>query len=343
MNYFLGFDIGGTKCAVSLGHTEQTADGQTTLHLHTKDKFPTAAQPPMAVLEEFYTRAARLLDAEALQFSDLTAIGISCGGPLDSQKGLILSPPNLPGWDAIAVTRYFEERTGLRTFLQNDANACAAAEWKFGAGQGCENMIFLTFGTGLGAGLILNGRLYSGSSDMAGEIGHVRIAEESILPNRFLPTGYGKRGTAEGFCSGGGIAQLGRYAARMQLERDGSSPLYTAAHENFDAINAQLIAELARRQDTMCLAVYKECGVRLGETLSILIDLLNPSKIILGGIFMRAADLLIPSMETVIKRESLQYAREVCTILPAGLGETIGDYAALSVACTGIESINTPA
>ena len=133
----------------------------------------------------------------------LSAAGISCGGPLDIEKGLILSPPNLPGWDKVPIVKYFQNRLGVKTSLLNDANACALAEWRYGAGKGCRNMIFLTFGTGIGAGLILNGRLYSGASGMAGEIGHIRMEKTG-------PLGYGKKGSLEGFCSGGGIAMLAK-------------------------------------------------------------------------------------------------------------------------------------
>lgn len=138
--------------------------------------------------------------------------GISCGGPLDSKTGVILSPPNLPGWDHIEITRHFTETLGVPARLINDANASALAEWKYGAGVGTQNMIFLTFGTGLGAGLVLNGALFEGTNGMAGEIGHMRLAA-------FGPSGYGKCGSFEGFCSGAGIAELARGFARETLQR----------------------------------------------------------------------------------------------------------------------------
>lgn len=140
---------------------------------------------------------------------EIAGIGISCGGPLDSRRGVILSPPNLPGWDEVPVKAYFERETGAPAMLRNDADACAVAEWRYGAGRGCRNMVFLTFGTGFGAGLILNGALYSGSCDMAGEIGHIRAPGDPA----YRPVGYGKSGSFEGYCSGGGIAELGRAIA----------------------------------------------------------------------------------------------------------------------------------
>lgn len=333
MYYVLGLDVGGTKCAVSLGRTSDENDGDHSMNILAKEKFETANKTPMQTLQLFYEMAEKLLAERKMMFSDLAAIGISCGGPLDSKSGMILSPPNLPGWDEIEIVRFFEEKTGVATFLQNDANACAAAEWQFGAGRGCENMIFLTFGTGLGAGMILNGQLYGGASDMAGEIGHVRLKKEQ--EGKYLPTGYGKAGSAEGYCSGGGLAQIGRHMASQMIMRGESSALYEAAQGNLENITARLMAELARKGDPVCKKIYEDCGTHLGEILAILIDVINPEKIILGGIYMRCADLLMANMEEVLKRETLSYARTACRIVPAGLGEAVGDYAALSVAVTG--------
>ena len=330
--YYLGLDIGGTKCAVSLGEVTGEESAQT-LSVLAKEKFPTETgkRSPYAVLDALYFCAEKLLEEKNLTFSDIKGIGISCGGPLDAKTGVILSPPNLPGWDKIAAVSYIEEKTGVKTYLQNDANACAVAEWKFGAGRGCENMAFLTFGTGLGAGLILNGRLYSGTSDMAGEIGHVRLTRED--GSAFLPVGYGKRGSAEGYCSGGGLAQLGQEAVRELLEKGVTPRLYEAAGGDLSNITAKLIGDLAEQeQDALCLSIYEKCGARLGETLSLLIDILNPELIVLGGIFLRSEGLIRPAMERVIEAETLRFSRQVCRVVPAALGELIGDYAALSVA-----------
>ena len=179
-NLYLGLDIGGTKCAVSLA---KVVDSE--VSILAKKQFPTAHNDPDAVLKEVYDVSADILAENKLSFADIKKIGVSCGGPLDSKKGVILGPPNLPGWDEVHISEYFENATGIKTEIQNDANACAVAEWKFGAGKGCSNMVFLTFGTGLGAGLILDGKLFSGTNDMAGEIGHVRLKPRG-------PVGYGK-------------------------------------------------------------------------------------------------------------------------------------------------------
>lgn len=323
--YYLGIDIGGTKCAVSLGK-----DGTESFSFCDKVKFPTAGKRPEQVLDMFLSESEKLLSEHSLKFSDVAGLGISCGGPLDAKKGIIMSPPNLPGWDNIHVKDFFEKNTRIPSKLQNDANACAVAEWLFGAGKGFDNVVFLTFGTGLGAGLILDGKLYSGSSDMAGEIGHVRLTEGG-------PIGYGKFGSCEGYCSGGGIAQLGKIAVTEALAR-GEKPKLLERAGTIDAIDAKLIGDLAEKEnDEFCLEIYRKCGKKLGTTLSILVDILNPQRIILGGVFMRSQGLIVPEMEKVMKNECLSYALNVCKVVPAGLGECIGDYAALSLATLAAE------
>ncbi len=129
---------------------------------------------PEATLAETEQRLAGLL----AEFEPPAVIGVSCGGPLDAATGVIQSPPNLPGWDDIAITSRFEKAFGTPCVLENDANASAWAEWAFGAGRGCRDLVFLTFGTGLGAGLILNGLPYGGSGGLAGEVGHWRIGSD---------------------------------------------------------------------------------------------------------------------------------------------------------------------
>ena len=192
--WLLGFDIGGTKCAAILGKTDGSR-----IEAVEKTVFATADFPnPYDCIKKFAAEAEVLL--KKYPAVKPAALGISCGGPLDSSAGVIQSPPNLPGWDEIPVCRILTDHFHIPVKLCNDADACALAEWKYGAGRGSDNMIFLTFGTGMGAGLILNRKLYSGACGMAGECGHIRLAEKG-------PSGYGKRGSFEGFCSGGGIAR----------------------------------------------------------------------------------------------------------------------------------------
>ena len=314
----IGFDIGGTKCAAIIGKT--TDQG---LRILDKRVIPTdCGVSAYEMLDRLCLLAEQMLCED--DPGQIQAIGISCGGPLNSKTGVIQSPPNLPGWDDICIVEYMQARFGVKAYLQNDANACAVAEWLYGAGRGSRNMIFLTFGTGLGAGLILDGRLYTGTNDMAGEVGHIRLSE-------YGPVGYGKMGSFEGFCSGGGIAQLGQMLAREKLQM-GRSVSYCENLDQLERITAKSIAEQAKNGCEDALEVYRVCGEKLGCGLSVLIDILNPECIVLGSIFERSEMLLRDSMQKAIDRECLAASGSVCRIVPALLGEHIGDYAALSVA-----------
>lgn len=288
-----GIDIGGTKCAFVTGNLE----GQ----VLSRKEVATAEYETWELLLEALLPEISYANARPL------AIGVSCGGPLDEERGLILSPPNLPGWDEVPIVQWLEKRYGVPAFLQNDANACAVAEWMFGAGKGTKNMVFMTFGTGLGAGLILDGRLYRGTNGMAGEIGHVRAKADG-------PVGYGKAGSYEGFCSGGGIRQLA----------GGKS--------------AKEVAALAEAGDEAMQAVLRESAETLGHCVSILIDLFNPQRVVIGSVFARAEKWFRTPMEEVIAKEALPLSAQVCRVVPAVLGNQIGDMAALSVAILGLES-----
>lgn len=312
--HILGFDIGGTKSAVLLAEWE---NGEARILKRE------------AVMSDHTVSPTEMLDrlsavAEGLLTKTPDVIGISCGGPLDAARGVILGPPNLPGWDNVPVVKYLEKRFHVPAKLQNDANACALAEWRFGAGRGCRNMVFMTFGTGLGAGLILDGKLYEGTNGNAGELGHIRLAPTG-------PVGFGKAGSFEGFCSGGGIARLA-YAMAEKAQAEGKRPLYMKEGFTQSDVTAKTVAEAALQGDETAKEVYRTSGEYLGRGLAILIDLLNPELIVIGSVFARSHALLWESAEREIKKEALAVSAGVCTVLPAALGEEIGDYAAIAAA-----------
>ena len=287
MKKLLGFDIGGTKCAVVLGDENGT--------VFKKIRFETT---------DFETSLQALLSAgEELFEEEVVALGVSCGGPLSSKKGVIMSPPNLPGWDNVPIVELLENKFNRPAFLKNDADACAIAEWKWGNAAGYDHAIFLTCSTGMGAGLILNGKPYSGACDMAGEAGHIRLYPDGHI-------GYGKKGSFEGYCSGGGMAQYGKGSAKD-------------------------LAIAARKGDPEAIAIYKKFGKDLGKGIAYLVDILNPEVIVIGSIFERARELIEPYMYETLREEALSLSLETLKILPAKLGDYLGDKAALSVAYNG--------
>lgn len=284
---YWGLDIGGTKTAFIRGDRQG--------RVLDRVQVPTGDYPRWQHLLE------KLLPAKGKP----AAIGVSCGSPLDSARGMILSPPNLPGWDEVPITQWLGARYGVPAYLENDANACALAEWRHGAGRGVNTLIYLTFGTGFGAGLILDGRLYRGRDGMAGEIGHVRHRQSG-------PVGYGKAGSFEGFCSGGGIAQMA-------------------------GMSAKDLAAAADAGDRQAVKVLHRSARALGSACALLIDLFNPERIVIGSVFARAEKWFRPQMERVIAREALPTSAAHCDVVAASLGDAVGDIAALTVAMNGSE------
>ena len=312
---YLGLDIGGTKCSIVVGDASFSIKQKIVFDTRTERGYH-------SILSEFQRNIQSLLtDYSGYQ---LKRIGISCGGPLDSKNGIIYSPPNLPGWDNVPITKIFGDEFGVDVALQNDANACALAEWLMGAGKGTSNMIFLTFGTGMGAGLILNGKLYSGTNDLGGEVGHIRLEKTG-------PIGFGKAGSFEGFCSGGGIAQLAKTIVSKKLENN-EPVAFCPSQKKINDIDTKMVALAAQSGDPVAKEIIRISAEYLGQGLAILIDVLNPECIVIGSIYARNEMLFKPLLEKVLQKEAIPAALGVCRIKPAELGDSIGDYAALCVA-----------
>jgi glucokinase len=235
---------------------------------------------------------------------------------------VIQAPPNLWTWVDIPIASMLQDEFGAPCSLENDANAGAVAEHRFGAGKGTRNMVFLTMGTGLGAGIIIDGRLYAGTNGMAGEIGHVRLTRSG-------PVGYRKAGSVEGWASGGGMAQLAAKVVAGAIKR-GEKTLLAEFSEL--PITARDVNEAARQGDALAIKMIRSMGRRLGEGLAILVDILNPERIVIGGLAMRMGDMLLDPARRVMRRESVPASAAVCEIVPACLGERIGDVAALCIA-----------
>ena len=255
MEVIAGIDIGGTKCAVSFIHMNGDE-----VEFLSKEKRPTDESHPDEMVQSFVNEIAEKLNDHPDW--ELVSIGISCGGPLDEEKGLILCPPNLPHWEHTDLFTPLKAKFGdVPIMLQNDANACALAEWQLGAGKGCRNMIFLTFGTGLGAGLILNGELYSGTNGMAGEAGHIRLAEDG-------PVGYGKEGSFEGFCSARPRCRHGHRCRKRRTLREAGMQNQTLQFLDLFLQFFFLGGDLPGHGDALSIQLRSQCLIAEGQDLS---------------------------------------------------------------------------
>ena len=323
--HVVGIDIGGTKCAVLLG---RPAQGRPTILSRVAVPTPPGGDP-RALLARRAELADRLLAEAGLSRRDVGAVGVSCGGPLDERAGVVLSPPNLPGWEGVPVVDDLQRRLGIRTRLANDANAGALAEWWWGAGSGADTMIFLTFGTGLGAGLIVGGRLHAGPRGLAGEVGHIRIAQRG-------PLAYGKRGSWEGVTSGNGLRLLAVDRIRRRWAAGGSVS-FCRDQVDLAALDVIALARAARAGDPLALGVFATGGRYLGRGIAILADVLDPDLVVVGGIYPRCLDLLQSVTLREFAAESLDWPEGGCRIVPSALGEAIGDYSALAVALMALD------
>jgi len=299
---WIGVDIGGTKTAVVLCSQPPA--------IVERVVFPTLPERGPGHGLTFIRQAIhKLIKRHNLQSGQIQAIGISCGGPLDRKRGLIQSPPNLPTWNDIPIVDALRHEFGVECHLENDANAGAVAEHRYGAGRGLQNM---------------GGRLYHGSSDMAGEIGHVRLTTSG-------PVGYNKAGSIEGWASGGGMAQAATERVLVASANGERTSLAEQLATN-KILTAKDVADAARQGDPLARNIVCETGTRLGEAMAILVDLLNPEMIVVGGIAMRMGERILVPARAAMEREALPAAAETCKVVPAALGERIGDIAAVCVA-----------
>lgn len=297
--WILTIDIGGTKVALAAGRPDGTI-GRRREHATDPDDFGTAM--------------TRLLAAAAALIAEVgrppASVGVSAPGPVDHVRGVITGAPNLPGWHGEPLAARLAVGIGVPVVVEHDAKAAALAEWRFGAARGARTVVFLTMGTGLGSGLIIDGRLHRGAHDAAGEVGHWRMAMRG--PHR-----YGKTGSWEALSCGGALPGLLR--AR---DRDRSWP---------DDLGGEQVVALARAGDADARAAVRTAATYLGRGCALLIDLLDPDIIVLGSLAVRAGDLILPVARRVVARECLSSGRAT-PIVPAGLGAEAGDAGALAAA-----------
>ena len=255
-------------------------------------------------------------------------MGVSCGGPLDTETGVVYAPPNLPGWDEVPLKAWLESALSLPVYVENDANASALAEWSFGAGRGCRHMVYMTMSTGIGGGIILDGRLYRGPNDTAGEVGHMTIVENGP------PCGCGKRGCLEALCSGPSIARRAREKAQAAPD----SLLIDQAGGDPACITAETVMEAARQEDPAARKIVDETARYMAVGLGNIVNILNPEVIVIGTILVKAQDLLLEPIRAYLRRETWPRVYDTVRVVPAGLGDEVGDLAAIAVIRQAVQS-----
>lgn len=295
---YLGLDVGGTKCAALLG----TAGGEVVA----REQWPSEAERGAEQM------IAKLVDAaEKLRAGrQVLAAGVSIGGPLDAARGVVLGPPNLPGWDRVPLGEMLREQLGLPVRVEHDAAACALAEHRWGGGEPAERLLYLTCGTGFGVGFVVDGQAYRGAGGLNMEVGHARHAPDG-------PEAFGKRGSMEAFCAGG---SLGRLAAWMDCDRWPEAP------------EPAELAERALDGDAQAKVVLAANADAVGQVAAILGDLLRPDRIVLGSLARHLGDWWVERVVTKFREEVLPATAAMCEVRGSRLEGRLQDLSALVVA-----------
>ena len=303
----LAIDLGGTKILIALISNK----GQ----MLAKERCPTqAGKGPQSVINRMLSSIDRLLSRENIDASQLESISIAAAGAIDAEKGVITSSPNLPGWQDIPLRDIIKEKYGVDTFLVNDASAAALGEHQFGAGREINNLIYLTVSTGIGGGIIIDGKLYLGASGSAGELGHMTI--EANGPG----CRCGNIGCLEMLASGTAVA---REAVR-RISQGESSSLTEVVGGKIENITAEKVAAAARGGDILASEVILEAATYLGIGLANLVNIFNPEMIIVGGGMAKMGDLLLESARRVVEERAFALSAQAVRIVPARLGDDVG-------------------
>lgn len=312
----LGIDIGGTKSTVGV------AEPSGKLLSHKTILTPNVLGPEInigmilpAAYEVIRESAARI-----------EAIGIGCGGPLDRKSGTLHKVSNLPGWEGICLTELFSEEFGVPAYLDNDATAAAIGEAMFGAGRGVDHLVYFTISTGIGGGIIVDGKPYRGCGENAGEFGHAKILPDGP------PCNCGDRGCLEALASGTAIARI----AREGLGRGGKSVLneWVSTPEE---VTAELVARAAAHADSFAVEVWSQAMYHLGIGIANAVNVLNPRLVILGGGVTKAGEMLFAPVREVVNERAMKTLAADVKIVPAANGDLVGLMGAFAVAIDGLE------
>ncbi len=317
LRYVIGVDLGGTKISVG----SMPTDGSAVLVHHLE---PTLAEDSADGVTSRIAAAIEKVIAQTITLTgatraDFLGVGLGAPGPLDREKGLVIVAPNL-GWQNYPLRDKITELTGLPATLDNDANCATVGEWWIGAAKGGRNVVGVTIGTGIGGGLIFDGKLYHGSSDVAGEIGHTTID----------PTGRrckcGNYGCLEAYASGPAIA----VRAREALEGGEPSALLVMAGGDLSRITAQTVYECAKTGDRIASEVVRETARFIGTGIANLLNVFNPDVVVLAGGVAQAGEDLFGPLRAEVKRRAFKPAVDACRIVAGTLGGQAGLVGAVS-------------
>jgi glucokinase len=313
----IGIDIGGTKVAGGLVTMKGRLLDSLTLPTRASEGKKTSLGQILTVIERLYEQAGG--------HEKIAGIGLVAPGPLNTHTGLVINPPNLPGWKNVRLGQIVEKRFRVPAKVENDANAAGLAEALFGAASGYRHVFYVTISTGIGTGIVINKKIYHGKNGVAGEGGHVSIDYKS-----HYRCGCGTLGCIEALAAGPAIARR----ARVRLEQEHSRPslLRERTQNNPKRITPELIEQCARAGDSMARAILDETGFFLGVWLAGMVTLLDPEAIVIGGGVARIGRPLFRKIRETIPHYTInrRFARNT-PLLPAKLEKNVGVFGAASL------------
>ena len=320
----IGIDIGGTKIAAGV------VDNQA----HILSRYETkqhSGQPPEVVIEAAERAFQAVLQAAGMEKDDLVGVGVGFAGHTNGCEGLVLTSSNLPAWNRMPLRDVLSERLGVRVVLDNDCNAAALAEHRYGAGRGSRHMVYLAFSTGVGAGIIIDGRLYQGHTGTAGEVGHTVVDVDGRMCS------CGKRGCLMAWACGMALAKLAGERIRAgedTLLREMAGFVVSASRlsstksqpngGDLGGINGEMVAHAARRGDRVARELIKLTGKYLGVGLSTVVQVLNPEVIVVGGGLTLIGPLLMDPCLQALRENVHPVLADSARIVPSHFGEDVG-------------------
>jgi len=315
----LGIDLGGTKILTAVVDTHGK--------MRSRDHSITPAKEGReAVVKSILESVGRALDQANIGTTDLAAIGVGAPGLSNPGTGILFTSPNLPGWKDIPLRDIIEKELGKKAFLINDANAAAVGELYFGAGRGTQNFIYITISTGIGGGIIIDGKIYTGFSGTAGEVGHMVIDDDGPACN------CGNRGCWETLASGTALAR----EARHRIKEGAATLILQLAGGDVENINAEVIQEAALAGDKLAIELIERTAYYLGVGLANLINIFNPEVIVIGGGLSNIGDMLLKPAFKEAGHRAFKQPYQAVRFARAGLGRNSG---VLGAAAFALEQI----
>lgn len=307
--YVIGIDLGGTKISGAISDLQGNILSQYTT--------PTLAKEgEEAVLNRIIEVIEKVMSDSDKSSDEIKAIGIGSPGPLDAKKGMIITTPNLP-FKNFSLVEPIQNKFGIHTYLDNDANVAAIGEYLFGAGKGTKNMVFVTVSTGIGGGAIINGYIYRGNTSNALEVGHTTLVEDGPRCN------CGNYGCAEALASGTAIGKR----ANEAIENGANTSL-----SNYDKVTSYEVFVEAKKGDKVAADIIDKCLSYLGICIANIVNTFDPEMVIIGGGVSKAGDIVFDKVKEVVNKRAFKAIADSCKIVPAGLGTDAGVIGAVALA-----------